>query len=440
MKRSISLLLAVILALSCAVPVLAHAEQKIYYYSDTGSYNAVVLDNGDAKITGTIQNTCNLERVVVPAYIEGHPVRVLGDNSLIALNAKVLELPDTLTTIGKNACKGMKIEDLVLPQSVTSIGDYAFFYCESLQSVTFPYNLQSIGESAFTNCALTSITIPDSVKTIGSFAFSDNALSAVNIGAGVTTIGEGAFIRNYLVNVAVPANVTSIGRGAFSSDYIKTAKVFNKNCYLENFSVFRNRRDTKVVIYADGGSVQSYCATNSTYYVFRYLHPVVKAVKLKTTAFHYDGTFKKPVVVAADTNGAVISSAYYTVAYAANRYVGTAKAVVKFKGAYSGAKTLYFNILPRPTKLAGLTAGRRCFAAKWAKQAVQTHGYQIQYATNAKFSGAKVLTVKGATKNAALVKNLAAGRLYYARIRTYKVVGGKVYASAWSAAARVKTK
>lgn len=65
-----------------------------------------------------------------------------------------------------------EIRAVIIENGVTSIGNYAFYYCTGLTSVTIPDSVTSIGDSAFDNCSsLTSIAIPNSVKSIGNTAF-----------------------------------------------------------------------------------------------------------------------------------------------------------------------------------------------------------------------------------------------------------------------------
>ena len=110
------------------------------------------------------------------------------------------------------------IKNVVIGSDVTSIGNWAFYYCESLVSVTMPENLTSIGSSAFRGCsALTSIRIPEEVTSIGEYTFYGcKELKTVNIPEKVTTIGQNAFRGcTGLKSVMIGENVTSIGNFAF---------------------------------------------------------------------------------------------------------------------------------------------------------------------------------------------------------------------------------
>ena len=51
---------------------------------------------------------------------------------------------------------------------VNGVGDYAFYGCEGLTSVTIPASIERLGDEAFANCEkLNDVTIPSRVKTIG---------------------------------------------------------------------------------------------------------------------------------------------------------------------------------------------------------------------------------------------------------------------------------
>ena len=87
-------------------------------------------------------------------------------------------------------------KNTIIPNSVTSIGDYAFFGCTGLTSVTIPNGVTSIGEWAFCWCwSLPSITFPSSVTSIGGTAFQGcYALTSLTCGATTPpTLGSGVF-------------------------------------------------------------------------------------------------------------------------------------------------------------------------------------------------------------------------------------------------------
>ena len=84
---------------------------------------------------------------------------------------------------------------MAISDSVTAIGDYAFYGCAGLISVTIPDSVITIGDSAFADCTgLTSLVIPDSVTKIGECAFQNcTGLTSLVIPDSVTTIGANAF-------------------------------------------------------------------------------------------------------------------------------------------------------------------------------------------------------------------------------------------------------
>ena len=68
--------------------------------------------------------------------------------------------------------KRISIDTLVIEEGVTEIGDYAFYYCENLRSISLPTSLTRIGALAFTGCnGIDSLDIPANVRSIEHSAF-----------------------------------------------------------------------------------------------------------------------------------------------------------------------------------------------------------------------------------------------------------------------------
>ena len=146
------------------------------------------------------------------------------------------------------------IENLTIPESIsyedytfeiTSIADSAFSNCASLKSVTIPDCVTRIGDSAFLNCAsLTSLTIPDSVTRIGASAFED---------------------CTSLTSIKIPYSVTSIGFSAFEG--CKRLTSFSVNESNSNYSsqdgVLFNKDKTEIIQYPIGNEREIYDVPNS---------------------------------------------------------------------------------------------------------------------------------------------------------------------------------
>ena len=130
-----------------------------------------------------------------------------------------LTIPSGVTSIGYSTFEGCSgLTSLIIPSGVTKIGNFAFLGCSGLTSLTIPSSVTSIGSDAFRGCSgLTSLTIPSSVTSIGGFAFFGcSGLTSLTIPSSVTSIGGFAFYGcSGLTSLTIPSGVTKIGKFVF---------------------------------------------------------------------------------------------------------------------------------------------------------------------------------------------------------------------------------
>lgn len=229
-KTALCLLLCALLSLPALAEVAAASKALTNgAYVTSGDYTYTLLEDGSARI---IDYTGDAEALTVPAELDGHLVRQIGDRAF-------------------TAC--FSLTSVTLPKGLTAIGEGAFQRCESLASIALPEGLTAIGDNAFFSCGLTSIALPDSLTSMGANPFLGcSSLTAIDISPdhpvfaqadgvlyekasgtlicypegkannsfavpeGTLSIGDDAFAGCFsLTAVAMPEGLTSIGEGAF---------------------------------------------------------------------------------------------------------------------------------------------------------------------------------------------------------------------------------
>ena len=137
--------------------------------------------------------------------------------------------------------------------SVTSIGDYAFYYCSYLTSITLPEGLTSIGDYAFDYCsALTSITLPESLTSIGNKAFMYcYSLTSITLPEGLTSIVGKAFSNCYRLYEVYNKSDLTITAGSTDNGYVA---YYAKNVYSEGESKLKTEGD--YIFYVDGDDIE----------------------------------------------------------------------------------------------------------------------------------------------------------------------------------------
>ena len=129
----------------------------------------------------------------------------------------------------------------------------------------------------------------------------------------------------------------------------------------------------------------------------------------------------------------------YTVSYSNSKNIGTATVKITGKGSYTGTITKTFKINPAKQEIQKLTAKSKAFFVDWAQKGSAT-GYEIQYATNSKFTSAKKVTITNNKTDKTTISKLSGKKKYYVRVRSYTTVKGTKYYGAWSASKSVTTK
>ncbi|MBQ7251141.1 MAG: leucine-rich repeat protein [Kiritimatiellae bacterium] len=176
--------------------------------------------DGDYGYTPAVPSWCT-GTISIPSKLGGYPVTEIGDYAFYRCGGlKSVTIPNSVTNIGTYAfSKCNNLTQITIPNSVKGIGSHAFYECEYLTQITIPNSIRSIGDGAFNGCkGLRKITIPNSVVNIGSGTFAlCNGLTNVTIPNSVTYIGSAAFsFCTGLKSMTIPDSVRSIGESAFN--------------------------------------------------------------------------------------------------------------------------------------------------------------------------------------------------------------------------------
>ena len=218
MKKMLSVVLAIVLALSVITPMTALAEDYSYLQAN-GWFYRYYTRRGVARLD---YYNGNAENLVIPDHILAIPVEGFAEDITyrrISVSVKTITFDLQVTEIPNDFANGCtSLESVTLPNSVHTIGKDAFNGCTLLTSINLPSSLQTIGDTAFRGCSeLALVTLPASVRTLGDYAFQNcSGLQTVTLKSGLRSIGNSAFSGcKAMKSITVPETVNSIGKYAF---------------------------------------------------------------------------------------------------------------------------------------------------------------------------------------------------------------------------------
>ncbi len=213
-----------------------------------GSLSSVTLPSRVSRIGyGTFMGCVNLTAVTLAYGL----TTIDGSAFSSCSNLTTLSLPSSLTTIGGGAfgyCSSLKT--IVIPASVTDIGSGAFASCQSLKSIAVsPWNPKyATFDDALHDKALTTliqwpggggrrVVITQTVTTVAPFAFYNcDSIETLTIPASVVTIGERAisFCRSLSATyfVGIPP---SLGPAVFSGTPVTAYRLSSATGWTSTF-------------------------------------------------------------------------------------------------------------------------------------------------------------------------------------------------------------
>lgn len=268
------------------------------------------------------------EEITIAAEYDNKPVIAVGNNAFQnCSNLVSVTIPSSVTSIGNNAfkeCSGLTgvyiadlaawcnielagassnplcyahslylnnelVTELVIPDGITSIGNFTFYNCSNLISVTLPDSVNLISSNAFGGCSSLEkiiisenntnfssqngilynkdktdfvlvpeglkgdIVIPDSITSIGGYTFYNRGkISSVSIPDSVTYIGGGAFL--YCFGLYGGVRITDLTAWC----NIEFAGASSNPLYYAHFLYLNNELVTELVIPDDITTIGNY--------------------------------------------------------------------------------------------------------------------------------------------------------------------------------------
>ncbi len=151
-------------------------------------------------------------------------------------NITSIDLPEGLEEIGTRAFQGSQMTYIKIPSTITALrvvsdaDESAFTGCGKLETIEFAYGLKEVPRYGVTGIdSLKKVILPETVNKINQGAFYSNKnLISINLPDGITKIEDETFMRcGSLDSITIPQNVTEIGSNAFASCTGLTAVSFN---------------------------------------------------------------------------------------------------------------------------------------------------------------------------------------------------------------------
>lgn len=216
--------------------------------------------------------------------------------------------------------------DYQIPDGTVSVGDYAFYYCVNVSSITVPGSVRSLGEGAFGNCSsLTKAVLNEGLEEIGEYAFQSSS--------GIR-------------DIIIPASVKSVGKNGLrlSSEcrirVLSTDTIWADDAFRDS-ALIAGKKDSTLQKYAEdrGYMFVELSADNRIPLQNEWFEQI-------TPDYEYNGKSHEPEIESSESAPELEQGSDYEVTYENNINAGTATVKITGKDIFCGTVERSFKITP----------------------------------------------------------------------------------------------
>lgn len=216
--------------------------------------------------------------------------------------------------------------DYQIPDGTVSVGDYAFYYCVNVSSITVPGSVRSLGEGAFGNCSsLTKAVLNEGLEEIGEYAFQSSS--------GIR-------------DIIIPASVKSVGKNGLrlSSEcrirVLSTDTIWADDAFRDS-ALIAGKKDSTLQKYAEdrGYMFVELSADNRIPLQNEWFEQI-------TPDYEYNGKSHEPEIESSESAPELEQGSDYEVTYENNINAGTATIKITGKDIFCGTVERSFKITP----------------------------------------------------------------------------------------------
>ena len=216
--------------------------------------------------------------------------------------------------------------DYQIPDGTVSVGDYAFYYCVNVSSITVPGSVRSLGEGAFGNCSsLTKAVLNEGLEEIGEYAFqSSSGIRDIIIPASVKSVGKNGLCLSSGCRIRVLSTDTVWADDAFRDSALIAGK---KDSTLQKYAEDR------------GYMFVELSADNRIPLQNEWFEQI-------TPEYEYNGKSHEPEIESSESAPELEQGSDYEVTYENNINAGTATIKITGKDIFCGTVERSFKITP----------------------------------------------------------------------------------------------